>query len=115
MSRSRDTAAARMGDPNAPGSVDGKQERWEWWQIEVRRFAAELAPECQLLEQRALLLAVDLNRVARGQRGDQTGDPGTQLKGEMWSGARRELPDVAVGWASGEVVRLLGFGHVHGR
>ena len=109
MTRSRETAAARNGECRRLRARRRKHERWEWWQIGARRFAAELVSECQLLEQRALLPAVYLDRVVVGQRSDQAGDPGAQLEREMRGGAGRELTSVADGCASGEAVGLLGF------
>ena len=104
MTRSRETAAAHKGLFRRSGARRRRLERREWWQLEARRFAAELAPECQLHEQRALVPAVHLDRVVVGQRSDQAGDPRTQLEGEMRGGAGRELTNVADVCVSGETV-----------
>jgi uncharacterized protein (DUF2267 family) len=104
----------RQVSTSSSGRRRWKHERRAWWQIEALRFAAELAPECQLLEQRALLPAVRPDRVVLGQRSDQPGDPGTQLECEMRGGAGGELTDVSDGRASGKAAGLLGFRHVRG-
>src|SRR3954452_2803021 len=94
MTRSRETASARKWGCRRSWARRRKHEPREWWQIEARRFAAELAPECQLLDQRALLPVVRLDRVVVGQRSDQPGDPGTQLECGIRGGAGRELTNV---------------------